>query len=134
MELKVGNYVRTYDGIIYKIQEIKDIDVYYSSNPVELQWQKQTFCLLENKNEMQPVSQIKIARPSIIDLIQVGDYVNGYKVIHIGFDDDKKTLLFIDWQEGVNCKGGNTIKNSDIKSVVTKEQFESMEYRIGEDE
>lgn len=57
----------------------------------------------------------------ILDLIEVGDYVNGCKVTSIeengllGFDNH-------DWY----------LRSEEIKSIVTKEQFSQMEYRIGE--
>ena len=58
---------------------------------------------------------------NIIDLIEVGDYVNGYKVTYV-----YPNLLKVDsadiWE----------IHSSDIKSIVTKEQFSQMEYKIEE--
>lgn len=54
-----------------------------------------------------------------IDLIEVGDYVNGYKVTSkdqfLGFGNH-------DWY----------ILDNEIKSIVTKEQFSSLEYKVNE--
>ena len=61
----------------------------------------------------------------IIDLIEVGDYVNGYYV-----EDVLKT--FVNVAVGSNYFQSPTIYEKDIKSIVTKEQFKNMEYRIGE--
>lgn len=60
--------------------------------------------------------------PNIIDILQVGDYVNGYKItgksnLNILYTYDEQVML--------------TSKN--IKSIVTKEAFESMEYKIGDE-
>ena len=61
---------------------------------------------------------------NLIDLIEVGDYVNGGQV-------REKTKDYI------RISGGNFIfeyleNEKDIKSIVTKEQFESMSYKVGE--
>lgn len=65
--------------------------------------------------------ELKRKEPShnIIDLIEVGDYVNGYKVT------SKDQFLGIgnhDWY----------IADYEIKSIVTKEQFSQMEYKVVE--
>jgi len=65
--------------------------------------------------------------PNIIDLIEVGDYVNGsyiYSVVEKNKNTGQPRVLFTE-EDGV-------LGNGDIKSIVTKEQFESMEYKVGE--
>lgn len=59
---------------------------------------------------------------NIIDLIEVGDYVNG-KFIH--HTDIGKNYAYIYYG---NCK---TFTDYQIKSIVTKEQFQAIEYKIG---
>ena len=59
------------------------------------------------------------ASHNIIDLIEVGDYVNGFPVIHKENDILKCGLLV-------------QFKENEIKSIITKEQMEQMSYRIGE--
>ena len=59
---------------------------------------------------------------NIIDLIEVGDYVNGglvqgFEKLYIGFDGMENPIY---------------LKDVEIYSIVTKEQFAQMEYRIGE--
>ena len=54
--------------------------------------------------------------------MKVGDYVNGERVINI---IKKYKYLEVSDEEII-------IDEKDIKSIVTKEQFESMEYKIGE--
>lgn len=68
--------------------------------------------------------------PNIIDLIEVGDYVNGYKIII-----DEGMLL-------PDCKHAFTVferdgtsfmkiwGEKDIKSIVTHEQFNSIKYEV----
>lgn len=54
---------------------------------------------------------------NIIDIVQVGDYVNGYEVTSkdqfLGFGNH-------DWY----------MANDEIKSIVTREQFSAMEYKV----
>ena len=71
----------------------------------------------------------------LIDLIEVGDYVNGREVKHIamfeGFPDYPK-LIFVDEKHLVP---GETAENKDIETILTKEQFEANCYKVGgEDE
>lgn len=62
---------------------------------------------------------------NIIDLIKEGDYVNGKKVYSIGLANAIYNII--------NFKDGTFIINYDeVKSIVTKEQFEQMAYKLGE--
>ena len=78
-----------------------------------------------NKEQVLKEDIIK-SSPNIIDLIEVGDIVNygligGGMVLHK--ENDKittNTLLF------------GILKNKDIKTLITKEQIENMEYKVGE--
>ena len=78
-------------------------------------------------NEKEPVfssyfDDILKASYNLIDLIEEGDYVNGCLVIK----DIKGELRFIDNEYRVM----RYVKNNEIKSIVTKEQFETMKYVI----
>ena len=70
---------------------------------------------------------------NLIDLIEVGDYVNGGYVLDFEtLQTGEKTaivdgLINYGWGQGV-------IPVSEIKSIVTKEQFESMKYEVKENE
>ena len=81
------------------------------------------------KNDIELVSIGNvIASFNIIDILECGDYVNGYKVL--GKSNYVRKLLELDkWLN--NCY--KNISDEDIKSIVTKEQFSSMEYRLGDD-
>ena len=65
---------------------------------------------------------------NLIDLIEIGDYVNGYLVT--GFDyqySSNKKVVF----SNVRLDGtGIKIPAKDIKSIVTKEQFGSVKYEV----
>ena len=66
------------------------------------------------------------ASHNIIDLIEVGDYVNDSKVYYCYCADEDSTGLFIDTEKGRQWLD----KPSQVKSIVTKEQFESMSYKV----
>ena len=64
---------------------------------------------------------------NIIDILEVGDYVNGEKVIRV-IPQDICGDEMLDYQHiFVNDK---EVFKEDIKSIVTKEQFESMSYKV----
>lgn len=113
MNLETGMYVRfkTLSNEV-KISQIKEIE--------------NKIYILDN--EEATTDKFIIGKPSfnIIDLIEVGDYVNGYYV-----EDVLKA--FVNVAVGSNYFQSPTIYEKDIKSVVTKEQFENMKYRIGDE-
>lgn len=115
MELKVGMYVRL-------VNDVEDIVVINKiANVFE------TTILTENdgsiyQGEYTKENVVK-ASYNIIDILEVGDYVNGYYV-----EDVLKT--FVNVAVGSNYFQSPTIYEKDIKSIVTKEQFENMEYKI----
>ena len=103
-KLEVGMYVRTKE---FGIQKVKWFD---NEEPI-----------LENG--FTALQKDFKASHNIIDLIEVGDYVNGMKV-----DSISKTLVYHFYTNDMEC----AMHEGDIKSIVTKEQFKSMEYRLGE--
>lgn len=113
-KLEVGMYVRTtelYGGLISHITKICE--------------ETKTVMLYGSGPSSYPFKEIEKASYNIIDLIEVGDYVNGLIVNDIVTDiDGTKTFNLF--------KQLSYFGNEDIKSIVTKEQFKSMEYRLGE--
>lgn len=68
----------------------------------------------------------------LIDLIQVGDFVNGRRIINEIWGEDDNNLYFA--IEGRFNKS-QYIGENDIKTILTKEQFDVNCYRVGgEDE
>lgn len=135
--MEVGDYVRTKKGSIAKVlgidyyiegngEELSNIDSIFFDNvidDIDKDIHSGVFqdCLKEYKSS-----------PNIIDLIEVGDYVNGYLVkdIDYAFDDvimNNKNARIVPY---IDCNKDKYI--DDIKSIVTHEQFSQMEYRIGE--
>ena len=77
----------------------------------------------ESNNSMARVPFMIKCSYNIIDLIEEGDYVNGSKVIDI-VENDVYVSNFYEEQ----CIGQVSKKN--IKSIVTKEQIESIKYEV----
>ena len=121
MKLEVGMFVRTKYGIAKYIKDLVTRETIYRLIDKKIvydnveDWED---CLLDN--------EISNASYNIIDLIEVGDYVNGYKVYYCYCADEDMTGLFIDTE----TKRVWLDKPSQIKSIVTKEQFESMSYKV----
>ena len=122
--MKVGDYVRTNYGTIFKIENMVEIDLdgtWFKSKVKENSIIKDLPRFMYDEED----EIVNKTSPNIIDLIEVGDYVNGHRVVWK--DINAKEI-------GIKayCKDERLIKNSNqIKSIVTKEQFKSMEYRIG---
>lgn len=116
MKLEVGMYVRTDNEIIGKIYEkIGDVFTYKDSNRDYI-----TYGLTHN--------EILKASFNITDLIEVGDYVNGAEVIGFEKDNDNKEYLQCGVGDYIVC----TYYEDEIKSIVTKEQFEANCYKVVE--
>ena len=126
-EIKKGEYIRTKNGSIFKIiggtPDNYDIDVdYYDLGKMEddIFEDLTTFNYNDNGNFIRDIT--KKHSPDIIDLIEVGDYVNGKKVLEkIGDFYLNVSSSFIN---------DNRIFNNMIHTIVTHEQFASMEYKI----
>ena len=94
------------------------------------------------KNDIELVSIGNvIASNNVIDLTEVGDYVNGYYVSKIWKSGeithyvDEKPIQRKERQITIQAPSYGGIihlHNEDIKSIVTKECFESMSYKVGE--
>lgn len=89
---------------------------------------------MNNKYNLPVSFQIdKIVKHSkqLIDLIEVGDIVNGREVKHIamfeGFPDYPK-LIFVD---ETHLIPDDTCENDEIRTILTKEQFEANCYKVG---
>ena len=70
---------------------------------------------------------------NIIDLIEAGDYVNGYKVISVDYDviNDKTECIELDLNNNYQY---NFISARQIKTIITHEQFSSIEYKVESEE
>ena len=115
MDLKLNMYVRTEHGI-YKING------YINNNYT------QKFTYIDNLgvSDFLDKNQVIKASRNIIDLIEVGDIITTNnlcgQVTHIEGDKIYTT-----------CYDGEYCYDYQIQSILTKEQFESMKYSLGEE-
>ena len=115
--MNIGDYVRTKDGIILKIKDIEDI---YTTDNIYV-----GMAIYDGDGHFINDVEIIKSSPNIIDLIEENDYVNGSKVTFA--DKELKCVIVCN-----SVSESGLFYEKDIKSIVTKEQFESMEYKIGE--
>ena len=123
--MKVGDYVR-FKTLSREIKIGKVIEIIEPDNSNEFSPKKCNVYDLDN-NEATVDDYIIKSSPNIIDLIEVGDYVNGYLVTT---GNQGVGSIYIAEIDGLGLK--KKLYEKDIKSIVTKEQFSQMEYRIGE--
>ena len=115
MELKEGMYVRTHRGIA-RIVEKPNISV--------VVWNDRKVIYVDKNGCPIPASlsfyvfedEITASSFNIIDVIEIGDYVNGKQVIQ----------KYKDWLD----LDDDTADLKDIKNIVTKEQFEACKYVV----
>ena len=126
MKLEVGMFVRTKVGEICKCLLIYIDDNNQTLNRFMNEW-----------GNMIMFDEIK-GEPShnIIDLIEVGDYVNGKLVKQLPLC--KNDFIYGEAVDGIKPVIGvvgtpiEDNKDGFVKSIVTKEQFEQMQYKVGE--
>jgi hypothetical protein len=130
--MKVGDYVRTKSGIIGKIESKNYIGysdwlidtLYYNDDEIIDDWT----CGVKEYDILK-------SSPNIIDLIEVGDYFNGMLVTNIWIDKETGNIEFEfnNHESYLYPKSWNyesRVTKYKIKSIVTKEQFKSMEYEV----
>lgn len=117
MKIKVGEYIRTKTGYIDKIKRIVKV------------FDNTKYYILDNHDI---VFKERIAKYSknIIDLIEVGDYVNGHRVIEIDNKDKNIFNKYLVVEETDYDNYNISYSNNDIKSIVTREMFESIKYEV----
>ena len=121
MKLEVGQFVRTKEGYIAKIiKEIKDERrKEFVLDRIVILNKRCTEIIRRNDNV--------ISSHNIIDLVEVGDYVNGYPIYEIiEYEDNTRTIVIGDDNKSIIWEESSQY----IKSIVTKEQFEAMQYEI----
>ena len=121
MEIEVGEYIRTTDGEIHKIKSIEGKFIEFE-NGYGISVREKDYILKHSKN--------------IIDLIEVGDVVD-YENSNAGIRV-KKEVYYVctekedyKWGEGyIYTLEDEFVMKEKIYSIVTKEQFKNIEYRL----
>lgn len=110
--MEIGQYVRTLEGKIGQYV-CYDVDINYITNGI-------------NYNDA-----VKYGNYSddIIDLVEAGDYVNGYKVIYVdrGCSYEQKFVVCQRDDEPI------AFINSNIKTVLTHEEYERVCFKVSDE-
>ena len=133
LELRENMYVRNCYGRIAKIEYIEDNTAYCDNWLYQSYEDHITFINLDDEDD---IDEILKSSYNIIDILEIGDYVNGSKVIDISIiGKDKEKWVWVEQMEDTDNKYGDDYvgyNNEQIKSIVTKEQFEQIAYKVGE--
>lgn len=130
-DIKIGMYVRTKEGYIAKLIKYgfnvgipgKSLLFDNSIRDIRgLNYEDDNF-LFDNDLDR----YIEKASNELIDLIEAGDYVNGVRVEYI---DDLKGAIREFYYIFENPEHDVGHYEEEIKSIVTKEQFEQMKYVV----
>ena len=128
-KLEVGMYVRIKWGNgLQTISQCKNI-----VNMGDTQYAKEDFYIhTDHSGEVIYKTMIVKSSFDIIDILEVGDYVNGKKIVDVGclINGPRKGTKVIDYY--ITPSAVSYLENEDIKSVITHEQIEQMAYKMGE--
>lgn len=126
-EIKVGEYVRLKSGSIDKVINPN----YYMSIYVECE---KGMYLLDNV--------VKHSK-QLIDLIEIGDYVNGYRILAIEdsiYKNSKRILIYKNQKEKyerwiyIQEYDGKIHTQDDLVEILTKESYMANCYKVGEED
>lgn len=122
MKIEVGEWIRSKDGFIGKVQKINYDNM-----------EKSNYYICEKDNVMASNYLENIANHSkqLIDLIEVGDFVNGIEVIRIHPTTFGRCYRI----ELANHYIIDYLSFNEIKTILTKESYIANCYKVGgEDE
>lgn len=134
MKLEVGMYLRYpgLDGDYPIIQKITKLETPgRCGGKYKVFTDKMDEWFIDSDYIEMSIKNGEVPQPSlyISDLAQEGDYVNGMKVNNIAIEDG---LIYLH-MDADECLHETTMLTGDnIESIVTKEQFEEIKYRVGE--
>ena len=126
-EIKVGESVRTENGLIGKVNKIEPAGsgCRYAGEFLT----DEIIQFNDGKIYERRVRRKQVVKHSkeVIDLIEVGDYVNGYRI------DNIINGVLVNRAVGIDRSGVLTPiiqYEQDIKTILTKEQFEQNSYKV----
>ena len=123
MEININEYIRTEEGLIGKVKRIELDEIDKS-----LKW----YVFDKKRYDMNIIDEIYINKPyikkhsfNIIDLIEEGDFI---KIKDEYFED---VYLILDTESWLNRVKREMLNDYfKLVSIVTKEQFKSIEYEV----
>lgn len=131
-EIKVGEYVKLKNGKIIKFVKFGELHIHSKSTKgayINEKGHLVVKTIATGDNRHFKYDNIVKHSPNLIDLIQCGDYVNGYKVTNVINKEPCPSGKCVDIdadRPSEYC----TLWEDNIETVVTKEQFESISYKV----
>lgn len=125
-EIKIGEFVRTKEGLIGKVID-KDDNYVFTEQAINYCYSYTGVQII--KNDYEEIKNIKNHSKYIEDLVEAGDYVNGLKVLNVYTPKDVWDTVEIQ----VNDKHINFIIPDQIETILTHEQFTQNCYIVKED-
>lgn len=124
-EIKVGDWIRTKDGFIDKIVDIRDT------------YSERKLIAFERSNSLKSDIGLKAMvvkhSPNLKDLIQKDDFVNGDRVVAIDYTEDENGN-YVDVLGTMEIDDDYAypieLRVINIQEVVTKEIMESISYKV----
>lgn len=116
-DIEIGEYVRTKEDIGKVTEIFINTNCYKVKNAVNECWLEEKEIIKHSKN--------------LIDLIEEGDYINGENVVSIIDYDYKRIVTEVAMYRGIG-RGNYYIDDKDIKTILTKEQYDNNCYKVGE--
>ena len=116
-KIEIGEYVRTDNGKIHKVIDIEKGSIKIKS--LYKEWIG-LCCIVKHSKQL-------------IDLIEVGDYVNGYKVINVINEEPCPSGKCVDIDSSKDSSEC-TLWEEDIKTILTKESYMANCYKVGGEE
>ena len=123
--IEVGEYIRTDKG---KIGKVIRMGKFYNGR-----YDRPHYLIDWNNGKTYFMSQVKNFKHSknIIDLIEVGDYVNGHKAVEFSYGEDDFGEIYWTLEAPYNIRT-YCVGNEDIKTILTHELYEQNCYKVGD--
>ena len=122
-EIKIGDYIRTQNGLIGKLEEI-------NKEPTD-----ETITYIVTDNFLGIIDEIKKYSPNKLDLLEIGDLIR-FKELRI-FTYNFGTSFYNNYISEIHSKEELENIKKEIKSkkirllgIITKEQIKDIEYRL----
>lgn len=131
--VEVGEYIRTDDGIIAKVNNIDELRIDIPTDRAVYRIWVDDYYGNHKEDRF-----IKLHSKNIIDLIEVGDYVNGFKIYNMEYItyNNHIDLVFTIFKTPIDFTSPYKVivtwQEKDIKSILTHEMYEQNCYKIGE--
>lgn len=125
MQIEVGEWARTVDGIIGIIEQYENGEYWIRHSDIDV-WKCAGDSIVKHSKKL-------------IDLIEVGDIVNGYKILEIAdsiYENSKRILIYRNERERyerwiyIQEHNEKIHTQDDIKIILTHEQYEANCYTV----